>query len=163
MIFGLPRALLLLALLWISTPAPAQSPVIQAALGGWPGIGVQLGYVQPRSIYTLEVMSYLDVLPWRDESPLYVSAGVGAALRPLGVLRVIGRTDYGYDLDLGVRFGPGLFFTEDATRAEKNRQFSLFLDPFLRFTHHSVRQGHFLVELGPQRPALRFGFWLSVQ
>ena len=137
--------------------------MLQAALGGWPGIGVQAGYVQARSIYTLEVVSYVDALPWREGYPLYVSAGVGAALRPLGVLRVIGRADYGYDFDLGVRFGPGLFFTDDATRAEKNRQFSLFLDPFVRFSLRTMRPGNYFIELGPQRPAFRLGLLINMQ
>ena len=146
-------------LVWIPTSVHAQSPIVQAAVGGLPGIGVQLGYIQTQTIYTLEVMSYADALPWREGYPVYLSVGVGATLRPLGVLRLIGHADYGYDLDIGVRFGPGLFFTDDATRAEKNRQFSLFLDPFLRF---SMRPGNYFIEVGPQRPYVRMGLWINV-
>ena len=139
----------------------AQSSHIQTGLGGWPGAGMQLVHVQARSIYSLEVLSSVDTELWKDRTPVYVSAGVGAALRPLGVLRVIGQADYSYDLYLGVRFGPALTFLRKQTRAEKNRQFSLFLDPFLRYTRPVGQQTAF-IEIGSQRPILRIGLWIPL-
>ncbi len=120
---------------------------------------MQFVHVQTRSIYSLEVHSSVDTELWKERTPLYVSVGVGAALRPLGVLRVIGQANYSYDLYLGIRFGPALTFLQKQTRAEKNRQFSLFLDPFLRYTRPLGQQTAF-VEIGSQRPSLRIGFWI---
>lgn len=139
----------------------AQSSHIQAGLGGWPGAGIQFVHIQARSIYSLEVLSSVDTELWKERTPVYVSAGVGAALRPLGILRVIGQADYSYDLYLGVRFGPALTFLNKQTRAEKNRQFSLFLDPFLRYTRPVGQQTAF-IEIGSQRPSLRVGLWIPL-
>ncbi len=136
---------------------------LQTGLAVWPGVGVQLGYVGPHSIYTLETMIYAEGQPdfGEGESTLQLSGGIGAALRPLGVVRTIGNTDYRYDFDFGVRFGPSLFFTTGATRADKNQQFSLFLDPFIRFSSRFGNGRIFFVEIGPQKPVLRFGLWFS--
>ncbi len=139
----------------------AQSSHIQAGLAGWPGAGVQFVHVQTRSIYSLEIHSSVDTELWKERAPLYVSAGVGAALRPLGILRVIGQANYSYDLYLGLRFGPALTFLQKQTRAEKNRQFNLFLDPFLRYTQPLGQQTAF-IEIGSQRPSLRIGIWIPL-
>ena len=136
---------------------------LQVGLAVVPGVGVQLGYVGPRSIYTVEGLLYADGQPslGSGESTLQLSGGIGAALRPLGVVRTIGNADYRYDFDFGVRFGPSLFFTTGATRADKNQQFSLFLDPFIRFSSRFRNGRIYFVEIGPQKPALRFGLWFS--
>ena len=136
---------------------------LQAGLAAWPGIGLQLGYVGPHSIYTLEATLYADGQPTlgEGESTLHLSGGIGAALRPLGVVRTIGNANYRYDFDVGVRFGPSLFFTTGATRADKNQQFSLFLDPFVRFSSRFKGGRIFYLELGPQQPAFRAGLWFS--
>lgn len=139
----------------------AQSSHLQAGLGGWPGAGMQFVHLQTRSIYSLEVLCSVDTELWKERTPVYVSAGVGAALRPLGILRVIGQADYSYDLYLGIRFGPALTFLHKQTRAEKNRQFNLFLDPFLRYTRPVGQQTAF-IEIGSQRPSLRVGFWIPL-
>ena len=157
-----------LALLLAPAEAAAQGGVVerryvQTGLAVFPGAGVQLGYVGPHSIYTIETMVYADGQPalGRGESTLKLSGGIGAALRPLGVVRTIGNADYRYDFDFGVRFGPSLFFTTGATRADKNQQFSLFLDPFIRFSSRFGNGRIYFVEIGPQKPALRFGLWFG--
>lgn len=139
----------------------AQSSHIQIGLGGWPGAGIQFVHIQARSIYSLEVLASVDTEFWKERNPVYISAGVGAALRPLGILRVIGQANYPYDLYLGIRFGPSLTFLHKQTRAEKNRQFSLFLDPFLRYTQ-PVGQRTAFIEFGSQRPSLRVGLWIPL-
>ncbi len=137
---------------------------LQTGVAVFPGVGVQLGYVGPHSIYTLETMIYADGQPslGSGESTLQLSGGIGAALRPLGVVRTIGNADYRYDFDFGVRFGPSLFFTTGATRADKNQQFSLFLDPFIRFSSRFKNDRIFYIEIGPQQPDLRFGLWFGI-
>lgn len=122
---------------------------------------MQFAHIQARSIYSLEILSSVDTELWKDRTPVYVSAGVGAALRPLGIPRVIGQANYSYDFYLGIRFGPALTFLHKQTRTEKNRQFSLFLDPFLRYIQPLGKQIAF-IEVGSQRPSLRFGLWLPL-
>ena len=150
---------LLFALIPCGFSALAQTSQLQVGLGVWPGAGFQVGHVLARSVYSLEVITSADTELWKDRTPVHISAGVGTALRPLGILRVIGRANYAYDLYLGVRFGPALTFLQNATRAEKNRQFSLFLDPYIRYSTSIGRQPVF-VEIGSQRPSLRFGLWV---
>lgn len=152
---------LLITLVLSGFSALAQTSQLQVGLGAWPGAGFQAGHVLARSVYTLEVITSVDSELWNERTPLHLSAGVGTALRPLGVLRVIGRANYEYDLYLGVRFGPALTFLQKATRAEKNRQFSLFLDPYIRYTASIGRQPVF-VEIGSQRPSFRFGLWVAL-
>lgn len=157
--------------LWLGLPigSAAQGGAVgrsyvQTGLAALPGVGVQVGYVGPHSIYTLEGMLYADGQPalGEGESTLKLSGGLGAALRPLGVVRTIGNANYAYDFDIGVRFGPSLFFTTGATRSDKNQQFSLFLDPFVRFSSR-FRDGRiFYLELGPQQPVFRFGLWFGI-
>lgn len=137
--------------------AATQPAALQAGLGAWPGIGVQAGYLRTGSVYSLEIVLYASSSPWRQEIPLFVSAGFGGTLRPMGILREIGRADYEYDLDVGIRVGPSLFFKQNASRADKNRQFSLFVDPFVRYSHQVFPTDQIYVELGPQRPRMRIG------
>ncbi|MDE2835131.1 MAG: hypothetical protein OXM02_11530 [Bacteroidota bacterium] len=137
--------------------ASAQPVVLQAGAGIWPGAGLQAGYVRWGSVHSLEIVFYTSSSPWRNEIPLFVSAGFGGTLRPIGILQEIGRADYGYDLDLGVRVGPSLFFKQNASRADKNRQFSLFIDPFVRYSYQIFTADRFFTELGAQRPRLRLG------
>lgn len=141
--------------------AQAQTSKLQVGLGAWPGAGLQAGHVLTRSVYSLEVITSVDTELWKERTPVHVSAGVGTAFRPLGILRVIGRANYAYDLYFGVRFGPALTFLQNASRAEKNRQFSLFLDPYIRYTVSIGRQPVF-AEIGSQRPSFRFGLWIAL-
>lgn len=137
--------------------AAAQPAVLQVGVGIWPGVGVQAGYVRWGSVYSLEMVLYASSSPWRREIPLFISTGFGGTLRPVGILREIGRADYTYDLDIGVRVGPSLFFKQHASRADKNRQFSLFVDPFVRYSYQLFPVDRFFAELGSQRPRLRLG------
>lgn len=137
---------------------------LQGGVAAFPGVGLQLGYVGRHSFYTVEGMFSADGQPslGEGESTLRVSGGLGAAMRPLGVVRTIGNADYPYDFDLGVRFGPSLFFTTGATRADKNQQFSLFLDLFLRFSSRFRNGRIFFLELGTQQPIVRAGLWFNL-
>lgn len=136
---------------------------LQTGVAVLPGLGLQLGYVGVHSLYTLEGTLYADGNPsFGDrESTLRLSMGIGGAIRPLGVVRTIGNADYRYDFDFGVRFGPSLFFTTGATRSDKNQQFSLFLDPFIRFSSRFRSGQIFFLEIGPQNPVVRLGLWFG--
>ncbi len=150
---------LLCALLW---PLAAHGQV-QAGLAGWPGLGAQVSYINLHSMYTLEAGVQLDYDAFASRRALYVGGFVGAAILPLSIWRTIGQADYGYDLDLGVRFGPSLVFVEQPTRADKNQQFSLFIDPYLRYRKRVGQARRTIyVEVGPVRPVFRVGFWLGV-
>ena len=152
---------LLFTLVLSGLSAQAQTSQLQVGIGAWPGAGLQAGHLLTRSVYSLEVTTSVDTELWKERTPVHVSAGVGTALRPLGILRVIGRTNYAFDLYFGVRFGPALTFLQNASHAEKNRQFSLFLDPYIRYTV-SVGQQPVFAEIGSQRPSFRFGLWIAL-
>ena len=152
-----------LLLLLLGFPGAAAAQVLQVGLAGWPGIGTQFGYIDLHTMYSLESAVQADFDPFGSRHALHVAASVGAAILPLNIWRTIGQADYGYDLDLGVRFGPRLVFVEHPTRDDKNQQFSLFIDPYLRFRWSvSDRGRYFYVELGPTRPAIRAGFWFGI-
>lgn len=159
----------LIGLLWWPREGAAQAGTsgrryVQTGLAALPGIGLQAGYVGPRSFFTVEAMFYVDASPsfGDGEGSLQVSGGLGGAIRPLGVVRTIGNANYSYDFDLGLRFGPSLFFATNATRSDKNQQFSLFLDPFIRFAWRLGSGRIIYVEVGGQRPVLRAGLWFSL-
>lgn len=159
-------ALLGMALL---VPAAAAQQVrsvrqLQVGLAAVPGVGVQAGYVSLRSLYTVEGMLYVDASPQFDggEGSVQLSGGVGVALRPLGIARTIGNAPYqGYDLFLGTRFGPGLFFPYGTSSRGEN-PFSLFLEPFVRLTRDGAGGRTLYIELGTQRPLLRAGLWFGL-
>jgi len=130
--------------------------VLQIGPAVWHGIGLQVGFTRQRTIYSLESMLYANGRQ-RDRFSVQLSGGIGASVRPLGVLRAIGNADYGYDTDIGVRFGPSLSFTTSATRTDKNRQFHLFFDPFVRFSGRLVAGKILYAELGPLQPRVRLG------
>ncbi len=160
--------LVLAALLVLAPESAAQGNIsgrryLQMGMAAFPGVGMQLGYVGRRSFYTVEGTLFADGKPslGEGESTLRVSGGLGAALRPLGVVRTIGNANYPYDFDFGARFGPSLFFTTGATRADKNQQFSLFLDLFLRFSSRFRNGRIFFLELGTQQPSIRAGLWFG--
>ena len=158
----LRRFFLLFAGLLLSNSA-VKSQQLQAGLAGWPGFGVYAVYIDVHTVYTVETMAYTELDPFDARNTLRVGVAAGAALLPLNIWRVIGQADYGYDIDLGIRFGPSLVFVEDATRDDKNQQFSLFLDPFIRFrTGLGQSSRSFFVELGTTRPVVRTGFWFSL-
>lgn len=149
---------------------PAVAPVrnaslLQVGLGVLPGVGLEAGYLSPRSWYTREAILYVDSSPQfaGGEGSVQVSAGIGAAIRILAITRLFSNAPYiGNDLDFGLRFGPGLFFAIDETPAEKNQRFSLFLEPFIRYTSTFTGGQQFFAEAGVQRPFLRAGFWFRL-
>lgn len=141
-----------------------RTPHLQVGAGVIPGVGLQAGYVGPRSFYTVEGQLYVDGTPSfaGGQGSVQVSGGLGGALRILGILRAIGTPGYtGRDFDVGLRFGPSLFFTVGESSREAN-PFSLFLEPFLRATSTFNGDRIFFAELGIQRPILRAGVWFSL-
>ncbi len=141
---------------------PDRGRVLQAGLAAAPGLGVQLGYISPRSIYTLESIFYLDAAPSfaGGEGNVQLSVAFGSAFRATGLIRTIGNAPISYDLDIGLRLGPGLLFTEAETRAQKNQQFGLFLEPFFRFVSAFGTRYFFFGEAGLHRPFFRMGLWI---
>ncbi len=150
---------------WGQGAPPGRPRFLQAGVGVVPGGGVQLALVSPRSIITVEGAFYADVTPTfgGGEGSVQFSAGVGGALRPLQLARLLTNTaPTRYDVDFGLRLGPGLFFAFNETRAAKNQRFSLFLEPFLRFTTELASGRTVFAEAGIQRPLLRAGFWFAL-
>ena len=131
-----------------------------------PGFGLQASYVQPRSFYTTESAFYANVFPpfMGGENSLLISGGFGGSLRILGGLTALEMANYGgYQLDLGLRFGPALrFVLGDETRTQKNTRVRLFLEPFTRFTWQVEGGRTLFAEIGTHDPFLRAGFWLSL-
>jgi hypothetical protein len=145
--------------------ARAQVPLgahVQAGPAGLPGAGLQVGYVSAKTFYTREINLVADLSSFRADGDVQVAATIGGSVRLLGIGRTIGNARYrGWDVDLGMRIGPGLLFEFRESRAGKNRRFSLFLDPFVR-TVARVRRVALFAELGVKRPVLRAGFWIAV-
>lgn len=142
---------------------------VQLGVGALPGMGLQTGYVSARGFYAIDGMVILHATPRfaGGENDVQIAAAFGAALRPLGVVQTIGNTGYlPYNIDLGLRLGPGLtFFGGDETLADKNKRFSLVFEPFVRVTTDLVLGGAartFFLEAGIQRPYLRTGIWLDL-
>lgn len=155
---------LLLVLAAPATPVFAQGAStpgrhLQAGFGVLPGVGLQGGVVIPRGFYTVEGLLYVDGSPpfAGGEGSVQVSGGLGGAVRILGILRALGSPRYDdRDLDVGLRFGPSLFFTLGESGRSEN-PFSLFLDPFVRASSPLGSRRVFFAEVGLQRPILRGG------
>lgn len=146
-----------------SGQAPGQQ-YIQAGAGVIPGIGIQGGYVAPRSFFTVEGIVYVNGSPpfAGGQGSVQVSGGLGGAIRVLGIFRTIGGPGHqGRDFDVGLRFGPGLFFTVGESSRSEN-PFSLFLEPFLRATSTFGGEHIFFAELGIHPPVLRAGIWFEL-
>ncbi len=139
------------------TAAPERQ--LQAGLGVIPGVGLQSGMVLPRGFYTIEGVAYVDVTPpyGGGEGSVQVSGGLGGSIRILGIIRALGNPGYrARDIDVGLRFGPSLFFAIGESSRGEN-PFSLFFDPFVRLTSTLGGSRVFFAELGLQRPVLRAG------
>ena len=135
---------------------------LQTGPAGLPGLGFQVGYVAAQDFFTREITVVADLSSFRSDGNVHTAIAVGGAVRILGIARTIGNTDYrGFDLDLGVRVGPGLLFEFRESRAAKNRRFNLFLEPFVRWSTRA-RRALLFVEAGVQRPVLRAGFWIAL-
>lgn len=140
-------------------------PRLQAGLGLLPGLGAQFAYVEPRNLYTREVALFVDVSPGLGggEGSVQVSGALGGALRVFNIGRLFGRAPVETDLDVGARLGPGLFFAlNDVSKETKNQQFSIFFEPFVRFTSTFGTGTVFFLEAGSQRPLVRGGFWFPL-
>lgn len=153
---------------WGQTSGPSQSDPwglqVQLALATLGGNGAQVGLVNARSVYTQEVMILSDLEPlWRTtDRRARVVVMPGISLRMLGFERLIGGAAYrGFDVDMGLRAGPGLTFLAEETTAERDRRFELVLEPFVRMTSARSDRVAFLLELGSTRPAFRFGVWVA--
>lgn len=163
------RLLVLFSVLWLfpasglGQSGTAGVAFVQGGLAVLPGAGAQVGYVGVRSFFTVEGLLYAGGSPvlGSGERTFKFSLGLGGALRPLGVIRTIGGATHNYDIDFGLRFGPSLLFSTEPTRATKNQQFSLFLDPFVRGIYRLGSGRILFAELGPVRPSIRVGFWFA--
>lgn len=141
-------------------PSGTQIQLSAALLGGR---GIQAGLVSARSVFTREVIVLLDGEPLvRDvDRQARVVLLPGVSLRVFGFERLIGGAAYrGFDVDLGLRAGPGLSFSGNESPEDRNRRFELVLAPFLRISAAQSRRVAWLAELGSTRPALRIGIWL---
>lgn len=138
-------------------------PVIQLAGGVLPGIGVQTTFINLGSFYTTEGAFYLDASSlFSRGGGVQFAVGFGGAIRTLAVgPTIIGGAQPDYDLDVGLRFGPGLFFAYSETIATKNQRFSLFLEPFVRLRYQLDSGRNIFTEIGAQRPVFRFGLWFQ--
>ena len=141
-------------------PSGTQIQLSAALLGGR---GIEVGMVTARSVFTREVIVLLDGEPLvRDvDRQARVVLLPGVSLRVFGFERLFGGAAYrGFDVDLGLRAGPGLSFAGNESPEDRNRRFELVLAPFVRITAAQSRRVAWLVELGSTRPALRAGIWL---
>jgi len=158
-------AVVLAVVATVPVGAAAQTPMgkqVQVGAAGVPGVGLQVGYLAAQNFFTREINLVADLSSFRSNGDVQTALAIGGSVRIMGIGRTIGNAYYrGWDLDVGARIGPGLLFEFRESRADKNRRFSLFLEPFVRLV---ARPGAtiFYVELGAQRPVLRAGFWIPV-
>jgi len=132
---------------------------VQLGIGIIPGAGIQAGYINPRSFYTIEGILYVDASPQfaGGEGGVQISAGLGGSIRIFGFLRSIGSPGYNTtDLDVGLRFGPSLYFAYGTSSRNEN-PFSFFVEPFIRFSSSFGSRRMFYLEGGFNRPLLRGG------
>ncbi len=166
---GVWAVVLVIALVLAPGDAVAQSlrfsDTIQLGAAALPGVGVQLGYLDVGDLFTREatVSGHLRPRFASDEEDLQVSAGVGVGLRVVGGLETLTLIyPRKWDLHLGLRFGPSLLFRRNETPAERNQRFSLFIDPFLRFTLTPRGSQTYFLEAGVHKPVIRAGVWLRI-
>ncbi len=161
-------AAMALVCLFSAFPASAQRTVpggrhlqIGASVGG--GIGLELGNLSVRTVYTraLVLLADLEPLFTNTDRQIRVAVLLGAAIRIFGFERLIGNAAYrGFDIDVGVRAGPAIAFSKDESEGEANRRFELVMDPFVRVYWASKHSVSWYFELGSTRPAFRVGIWI---
>lgn len=137
-------------------------PHLQAGATVFDGIGVTAGMVDARTLYTREVHLLTDLEPIlrRSQEQGRVALLLGVGLRLYGFERLIGGVGYrGFDLDIGLRVGPGLSFSTRDTRIARNRRFALVLEPNVRLSGAIHPNRALFVEAGTTRPNVRFGLW----
>lgn len=138
---------------------------VQLGLSTLRGAGAQIGYVNTHNFYTSEVSFLIDLLPALkpDLGTQQLAFTLGGAVRLFGFERTIGNTPYrGYDVDVGFRAGPGLSFSTNETRATRNQRFTLFIEPFLRYSRRFWGRQIYYLEVGTIRPHIRIGAWLTL-
>ena len=141
-----------------------EATAVQLGVAAEPGVGVQAGYMQPRTVFTVEAALYADVqAPFSEagERRFQAAGAAGGALRALEIARIVTGGGPSGNLDVGLRTGPGLGFEGNETVGEKNRRFRLLLDPFVRYVRR-IGGVRLFGELGLARPRLRAGVWLGL-
>lgn len=138
---------------------------IQVGIGVLPGIGFQVGYVEPAVLYTREIAVYSDVVPklLGAEGSVQAAATFGASIRVVGIFETLrSLPPQKTHLDVGLRLGPGLKFAFNNTRVAKNQRFTLGVEPFARVSTRLSPKYHFFAEAGVLRPVVRFGAWITI-
>lgn len=164
--FLIAAALYLCAVIDVQ-PVAAQTvapfgPHLQAGATVLGGIGATAGMVDARTLYTREVhlLSDLEPIFRKSEEQGRVALLLGVGLRLYGFERVIGGVGYrGFDVDAGLRVGPGLSFSTRDSRIARNKRFVLLLEPMLRLSGAVHPRRALFVEAGTSRPHVRFGLW----
>ena len=138
--------------------------VLMLGIGAIPGLGIQAGYVAPRTLYTREALLYVDAKPFSGkEGSVQIAVVIGGSARIIGIAETLGAVGQRrFDLDFGLRLGPGLTFQFEQTRSSKNQRFSLAFEPFLRFSSVLGPRRHYYVEAGVIRPLIRAGVLLRL-
>ena len=140
--------------------------ILQIGVDAVPGYGLNPGVVSLRSVYTREVVlvSNLRSVVLDQDEKARVALLAGVSLRVFGLERLIGYAGYrGFDLDIGLRTGPGLTFSTRDTRVDKNRRFVLLVVPYTRFSSALKNGRAVYVEAGTVNPYLRAGIWLPLR
>jgi hypothetical protein len=161
-VFLTKTALLVLLAMGAAGPAAGQR-FVQAGAGMVPGIGAQVGFVDGRAWYTAEVMLFVDAAVGflGGEGHVQAATGLGGAVRAMGLARFFTDSEFNYDLDAGLRFGPSLFFAPQDSPEALN-PFRLFIEPFGRFSTRLSDRLLVFGEVGMQRPVFRAGVWVPL-
>jgi hypothetical protein len=136
---------------------------VQVGVATLPGLGLTVGSISARTLYTREVHIISNLQPaFRStEDQINVAALVGFSVRVFGFERLVGNAGYrGFDVDLGLRAGPGLSFSSRDSKVDKNRRFVLLVDPIARISRAS-NAAIFFMEVGGATPSIRIGVWVS--
>ena len=126
------------------------------------GIGATVGVADARTVYVREahIVSDLEPVFRSSDEQARVAVLIGMSLRLLGFERLIGDVAYrGYDLDVGLRLGPGLSFSTRDSRIDRNRRFVLLVGPVVRLSRATSASRALYIEAGTIRPGVRIGLW----
>ncbi|MBT3448274.1 MAG: hypothetical protein HOB33_10095 [Bacteroidetes Order II. Incertae sedis bacterium] len=165
------RQILLLILFFLPSSAlfaRQQAPrgeYVQVGAAISPGYGLSVGMLSVQSIYTREIQIISDLKPLFIDrgDQARVAALAGVSLRLLGVERLVGYGGYrGFDVDIGLRTGPGLSFSTRDTRVDKNKRFVLLVEPYVRFSHALKNSSALVLEAGTASPYFRLAVWIPL-
>ncbi len=135
---------------------------IQLGMAAVPGLGLNVGSVSARTLYTreLHLLSNIEPAFRSTEDQIKVAALIGVSFRVFGIERLIGNAGYrGFDIDIGLRAGPGLSFSTRDSKVDRNRRFVLLVDPIIRISRAS-KSAIVFAEAGGATPSLRMGVWI---